>query len=187
MQQLTLRHQVLKLQMYKQFFAVLVGAGILAAISILYQFYLRLSKKPLSWRYTWMLESYSDLVFMGVLVAVAVLWRPRSNNTRYGYGEFFQVDTDGGDNEDNIHEIPLETINVGGGELRKRNSFKSTSRHQQQTQPSAKDTYEADREKNIEKGKYKMTPLDKDIMSIDLDDEGEDGDISIETQLRKMD
>jgi len=134
-----------------------------------------------------MLESYSDLVFMGVLVAVAVLWRPRSNNTRYGYGEFFQVDTDGGDNEDNIHEIPLETINVGGGELRKRNSFKSTSRHQQQTQPSAKDTYEADREKNIEKGKYKMTPLDKDIMSIDLDDEGEDGDISIETQLRKMD
>jgi len=136
-----------------------------------------------------MLDSYSDLIFMGVLVGVAILWRPRANNTRYGYGEFFQVESEETEFDDeNIHQIPMETINVAGGELtkRKRNSSKSTLT-QKPTNSSAKESYETDREKNIEKGKLKMSEFEKDIMSIELSDDGEDGDVSVENQLKKMD
>jgi len=41
--------------------------------------------------------------------------------------------------------------------------------------------------KNMEKGKIKLSEFDKDIMSIELSDDGEDGDVSVETQLKKMD
>jgi len=184
MQQLTLRHQVLKLAMYKRFFGVLIVSGVLVVLVVLYEFYLRLTNTAFPWQYEWLKDGFWDVLFFCILTAVAILWRPRSNNTRYGYGEFFQEEEDRLDDEDMSDQVPLETVNVAtGGELTKRK--KSKSNVSVSSSPT-KDAYESDREKNIERTKLKFSEFDKDIMSIDLPDD-EEGDVSLETQIKKMD
>jgi len=124
MQQLTLRRQVLKLQMYKTLFGVLVVFGVLSCLSGIYVVYKKIKgpEMSMSWRYDWMIEAFREILFFGILASIAVLWRPRSNNTRYGYAEFF-TDEDNGDIE-KVGSIPLETINVAGGELTRRKKKK---------------------------------------------------------------
>jgi len=187
MQQLTLRHQTLKLSMYKRFFIVLVATGILAVGFLLYQLYLSVTKSGFPWMYEWMIDSYFDTLFLGVLVGLAILWRARSNNTRYGYAEFFQEENDGDELKEDTERVvgTLDTVTVSGTEITQRK--KSGTSSQPNVSPQRSEGYENDREKNIEKSKYKLTEFDKDIMSIELSDDGEDGDIGIEAQLRKMD
>jgi len=135
------------------------------------------SDLSMSWKYDWLVEAFREILFFGILATVAVLWRPRSNNTRYGYAEFF-TDEDNGDIEKE-DEVALETINVAGGELTRRKKKK-------QEQDGGQEKYESDREKNIEKTKVKFTEFEKDILNFELpsDDEVE---ISVETQIKKMD
>jgi len=130
----------------------------------------------MSWRYDWMIEAFREILFFGILASIAVLWRPRSNNTRYGYAEFF-TDEDNGDIE-KVGSIPLETINVAGGEL--------TRRKKKKQEQEGQEKYESDREKNLEKTKVKFSEFEKDILNFELpsDDEVE---ISVETQIKKMD
>jgi len=46
--------------------------------------------------------------------------------------------------------------------------------------------YDNDREKNIEKTKLNFTEFEKDVLSFELPSDGEE-DISVETQIKKMD
>jgi len=184
MQQLTLRRQVLKLQMYKALFGALVISGVIAGfvmIYIVYEKFAELSPKTkfdLTCRYAWLQDTFWEILLFGILATIAVLWRPRSNNTRYGYAEFF-TDEENGDPE-KIGEIPLETINVAGGELIHRKKKK------QEEHNVGQEKYDNDREKNIEKTKLKLTEFEKDILNFELpsDDEVE---VSVETQIKKMD
>jgi len=105
-QQLTLRKQVVKLQLFKSFFVALICSGVIALIMILYQGYVRWSSTILNERKAWLLDFFWDGLFFFLLTTLAFLWRPRQNNSRYGYAEFFTED-EGDDNQ-----IPLETINV---------------------------------------------------------------------------
>ena len=82
MQQLTLRHQVLKLAMYKRFFGVLIVAGVLSALAVIYQFYIKAFQQDFPWQFEWLKDGFWDVLFFCILTAVAFLWRPRSNNTR---------------------------------------------------------------------------------------------------------
>eukprot|EP01125_Pyxidicula_operculata_P003219 TRINITY_DN1367_c1_g1_i1.p1 TRINITY_DN1367_c1_g1~~TRINITY_DN1367_c1_g1_i1.p1 ORF type:complete len:556 (-),score=117.03 TRINITY_DN1367_c1_g1_i1:279-1799(-) len=189
MQQLTLRQQVLKLKMYKLFFALLVLVGALAASMIIYQGYIRISESTIPWKNEWLIESYWELLFLIVVTGIAFLWRPRSNNARYGYGEFFQNDGNDEKVEDEDDKtVPLETINIStGGELTQRKKRK-VSDSSENVKPVGTSTtnYDSDREKNIKASKIKLSDFDKDVLSIDLpsDDENE---ISLETQVKKMD
>jgi len=121
-------------------------------------------------------------------LGVAILWRPRANNTRYGYGEFFQeedTNIEGENDSDNVHQIPMDPVVIGSGELTKRKRSSSTISNIQSS-PN-KNNYDSDRERNLEKAKLKPTEFDKDILSIELSEDGEDGELGIEAQLRKMD
>jgi len=53
---------------------------------------------------TWVWTAFWHVLYLVVLLAIAVLWRPTTNNTRYAYSEMPQ------DGED---EITLQPLNVG--------------------------------------------------------------------------
>jgi len=91
-QQLTLRRQSLKLDMYKQFLAVLVFVGICELSLMLFRAYTRFAERPIGWQYTWLLDTYREILYFIVITAIGYLWRPRANNIRYGYKEFFEDD-----------------------------------------------------------------------------------------------
>jgi len=184
MQQLTLRRQILKLQMYKIFFSVLVIAGLLSGAMILYGGYLNyIAKERVAWQHEWIVDTaFWESLFWGITTVIAILWRPRANNTRYGYGEFFtQENEDGNDRkEDSDGQIPLETITVAGTEITQRRKGKPDSPN------TNKQKYENEREKNIKASMANLGDFEKDIISIELPSDDEN-DVTIETQIRKMD
>jgi len=67
------------------------------------------------WKYRWMFDAIWELLYFCVLTAVAVLWRPRANNVRYGYGEYFMEGE--GEPGEVDEQIQLDTVSVNGGEL----------------------------------------------------------------------
>jgi len=96
-QQLTLRRQLLKLGMYKIFFAILVFVGISEVLLMVYRAIMKSLSSPVTWRHTWILDAYREVLYFIVIAAIGFLWRPRHNNMRYGYAEFFEDDnTEGG-------------------------------------------------------------------------------------------
>jgi len=110
MQQLTLRRQMLKLNMYKKFWAVLVIVGVVEVVFMAYRAYRRLANKPIGWQYNWILDTYGEVLYFIVIAAIAFLWRPRQNNMRYGYAEFFEEDDNPNPTPDT--DIELKTIKV---------------------------------------------------------------------------
>jgi hypothetical protein len=161
-QQLLLRKQVLKLQMFKYFFIVVAFASILALAVILYQGYLRWNAAKMAWQHVWILDTFWEALFFYVLVSVAFLWRPRHNNARYGYAEFFTEE------EDDPNEIALETISIST--LKKRDN--------------KKDDQKPD-------GRKKDAPVERDgfqetLLSLELPAEDND-EIDLETEQKKMD
>jgi len=180
MQQLTLRRQVLKLQSYKFLFAVLVITAILVASGFLFKTYTERSNNkavkhnPDTWRYTWLEEAYTESLFFFVLVSVAFMWRPRANNSRYGYAEFF-TDDENARSADEDNSVQLETLTVvGGGELSRRTASVNSGAE-----------YSNDREKNIAASMPSLTEFEKDIMAFDLSDDSEE--VSVQTQIKKLD
>jgi len=124
---------------------------------ILYQGYLRWNSKTIDWQKTWILDSFWDGLFFFMLTAVSFLWRPRFNNTRYGYAEFFTED-EGDDNQ-----VPLETISVSSKRRRE------------------------DKKSNLTKSDKKgvRDGFEEAILSIDLPTEDKD-EIDLETEQKKM-
>jgi len=184
-QQLTLRRQTLKLDMYKWFFGVLAVAGLLSLIFAIYVLIFRFTG---AWRNEWVQDIFWEFLFFLVMTAIAVLWRPRANNTRYGYAEFFpNAAQPEPPNQEEASEI-LEIIS--GGELTHRrrgpiNDTEGGSAHATQDSQS----YEAAREKNLaDLSSSGVFGDESEFFSIigGLDEE-EDGDNSLENQLKKID
>jgi len=85
-QQLKVRKQEVKLQMYTRLLVVLAIGGIFTVLVILYQTLLVItSTEDVMWRTWWMFQAFWHLLYFTILVAIAFLWRPTKNNTRYAY------------------------------------------------------------------------------------------------------
>mmetsp|Transcript_3288 Transcript_3288/g.5405 ORF Transcript_3288/g.5405 Transcript_3288/m.5405 type:complete len:491 (-) Transcript_3288:20-1492(-) len=86
--QLKLRKQDVKLQMYTNFFVVLALGGVMTTLVILYQTLLVItSSEDAMWSTWWIFQAFWHLLYFSILLAIAYLWRPTTNNTRYAYVE----------------------------------------------------------------------------------------------------
>jgi len=166
-QQLTLRRQILKLDMYKAFLAVLILSGVFSGLLILYTILAKFEVIRAPWQNRWIDNTFWHLLYLLVTVTTAVLWRPRQNNLRYGYAEFFEKEED-----DLDKNIPMTIISSSGTETKMRKRPK-------------KEEYDTDREKNIEKTKPKFTEFEQGILSFDLASEDESVE-TIQNEIRKM-
>eukprot|EP01127_Copromyxa_protea_P001923 TRINITY_DN11829_c0_g1_i1.p1 TRINITY_DN11829_c0_g1~~TRINITY_DN11829_c0_g1_i1.p1 ORF type:complete len:539 (-),score=91.39 TRINITY_DN11829_c0_g1_i1:16-1632(-) len=184
-QQLTLRQQTLKLQLYRVFLGVLSITALLFFFSSLYQIYIGYSKKNKKhseegWQTAWLEDALNESLFFFVISAVSFLWRPRANNTHFGYAEFFTEDNEPSENAGPVEgdtAIQLETLTVvGAGEL--------TERRKPKTDTTMKSGYESDREKNIMAGMTNLTEFEKDIIGFELSDDSDE--VDIQTQINKL-
>eukprot|EP01124_Arcella_intermedia_P026018 TRINITY_DN4796_c0_g4_i1.p1 TRINITY_DN4796_c0_g4~~TRINITY_DN4796_c0_g4_i1.p1 ORF type:complete len:536 (-),score=132.81 TRINITY_DN4796_c0_g4_i1:524-2131(-) len=173
-QQLTLRRQILKLEMYKIFFGILVASGAFALLVIVYQGYLRISNTIVPWQNQWIFEAIWELIFFGILASICFLWRPRMNNSRYGYAEFFTEDKD---EQEDDNSVPLQSVSVSGGEMKRR--------RKNEEKQSQKDQYDNSREANIQNTTVPIFEFEKEVVNFDLGDSDEDEEI--ETQIKKLD
>lgn len=86
--QLKLRKQDVKLHMYTNFFIVLAIGGVLTTLVIVYQTLLVVtSSEDAMWSTWWTFQAFWHLLYFFILFAIAYLWRPTTNNTRYAYKE----------------------------------------------------------------------------------------------------
>merc|ERR1712137_674312 len=86
--QLKLRKQDVKLKMYTNFFVVLAVGGVLTTLIIIYQTLLVItSEEDAMWSTWWIFQAFWHLLYFFILLAIAYLWRPTTNNTRYAYKE----------------------------------------------------------------------------------------------------
>jgi len=146
-QQLTLRCQILKLDMYKKFLAVLVMVGVLEVLMMFYRSFSRIFGTSLDWQKTWIFDAFREILYFVVISAISFLWRPRSNNMRYGYTEFFTDDEVNLPNNEGTEDIQLDTFS--GREFK---------------QSSKKDST-----------KVKLTSFDKEILALNLPNEEGEG------------
>eukprot|EP01127_Copromyxa_protea_P015792 TRINITY_DN4598_c0_g1_i1.p1 TRINITY_DN4598_c0_g1~~TRINITY_DN4598_c0_g1_i1.p1 ORF type:complete len:555 (-),score=128.24 TRINITY_DN4598_c0_g1_i1:117-1781(-) len=193
-QQLTLRRQGLKLEMYKAFLAVLSITVVFSSVAAIYQVWRGVRKEGRkldvdAWQESWFEDLFSESLFCFVMLATAFLWRPRENNTRYGYAEFF-TDEDNGNDEIELETddttVQLETLTiVGGGELSKRN--KPSTQTTTTTTPAnvAPSGVSGEGETDIAAVLPHLTEFEKDIITFDLSDDSDD--VSVQTQLKKLD
>merc|ERR1712137_197376 len=87
-QQLTLRKQEVKLRMYTSFLYVLIGSGFVTVAVIIYQTILIItSSEDAMWNTWWIFQAFWHLLYFTIMLAIAFLWRPTTNNTRYAYKE----------------------------------------------------------------------------------------------------
>jgi len=87
-QLLTARRQTIKLTMYKRFFATLIVAGIVSSIMIIAQLIASVAVDVDDmWESVWIWTAFWHLLYLAILIAIAILWRPTVNNTRYAYAE----------------------------------------------------------------------------------------------------
>jgi hypothetical protein len=121
MQQLTLRRQQLKLEMYKAFCVVIGVAATLSILMIVYQAYLNELHNPLVWQNQWITGAYWELLYFGLILAIAFLWRPPQNNTRSSYAEFLEgADEDNGLDDSTVVQLETLTFLGGGGDVMKK-------------------------------------------------------------------
>jgi len=172
-QQLTLRRQALKLNMYKYFLGILIVAGIIAGILLLYYVFLKFELLKSPWQNNWIALSFWDALYLFVMTGTAFLFRPRENNLRYGYAEFFTEDDDDIDDE---NEIPLDTIKVNGTETKHRKNIVEKKKK--------KKDYDSSREQNIQKTKPKFTELEQEILNFEIASDSED--MTVENEIKKM-
>jgi len=187
-QQLTLRRQTLKLAMYKWFFGVLAATGVFTFFFALYLLVLVLAPSFVNWQDDWIQDMFWEFLFLFTMISIAVLWRPRDNNTRYGYAEFFPDSEDPKDDGvDGESVIQLETLEiVGGGELTHRKRGQPTA-----SQPINEPRYETEREQNIAKAVGPLPVVEESFIRsseyFDLPDSDDGEDVSLDTQLKKLD
>jgi len=109
--QLQIRKQTIKLVMYKRFFFTLIISGIISALIIVIQLLLTVSDDlDKQWRIQFLWTAFWHLLYLAILLAIAVLWRPTDNNTRYAYSEM------GPEPE----EFTLQSLNVIGDAIQRK-------------------------------------------------------------------
>lgn len=95
---LEIRRNIVKLQMYTRFRAILTAA---VAASLLFLVWLASDRfgailpRGEDWRHDWWQEGFWDMLFLAILLAIVVLWRPTTNNARFAYAPL-----ETGDDED---------------------------------------------------------------------------------------
>jgi len=87
-QQLQTRKQTIKLGMYRIFLGLLGVSGLLSGIITLIQIIvMSILDSDAIWKENWMWTAFWHVLYYFILFAIAVIWRPTSNNTRYAYTE----------------------------------------------------------------------------------------------------
>jgi len=112
-QQLTLRKQTIKLQLYRKFLGILVAAGILALIVIIVEVALNLSHYIVPWKLQWMLDAFWETYYFGLVTAMAILWRPNANNAELSNPEYESASTFDKDDLSDT-QIPLDNVAISG-------------------------------------------------------------------------
>eukprot|EP01126_Amoeba_proteus_P063578 TRINITY_DN8773_c1_g1_i3.p1 TRINITY_DN8773_c1_g1~~TRINITY_DN8773_c1_g1_i3.p1 ORF type:complete len:475 (-),score=92.49 TRINITY_DN8773_c1_g1_i3:351-1775(-) len=194
-QQLTLRQQKLKLDMYKSLLVVFALTIFMAVLLVLYQAYMLYSKEgqkyhSQTWKYFWLEEFFWEFLFFFVTTAVGVLWRPRENNTRYGYAEFF-MDEDGNESErggGGVGGDGFVNLNgLGGSELSQRRGGDISSSLASPTAvvSDGGSGDDADVEGDVTKISH-LTELERDLVNLGFGSDSSE-EISSHTQIRKLD
>jgi len=110
--QLQLRKQTIKLQMYRKFLITLVVSGIISSMVIFSQLVVQITTDPDdTWQTDWIWTAFWHILYLAILVSIAIIWRPTTNNTRYAYNEL-SVDAEG---EEEIHLQSLSLISQRKG------------------------------------------------------------------------
>jgi len=104
--QLQVRKQTIKLEMYRRFLITLVVSGVISALVIFSQLMVQMTKEPDdTWQTDWIWAAFWHILYFAILLAIAIIWRPTDNNTRYAYTELL-VDNP----EEEIHLQPLNLV-----------------------------------------------------------------------------
>lgn len=94
-QQLTERRQKAKLLVYRRFWQILVTTGVFSVMWAIYQVFVTMAtKEDERWDSLWAFEGMWHVLYFGVLVAIAFLWRPSENAAAYAYSEQIHTDAD---------------------------------------------------------------------------------------------
>jgi hypothetical protein len=169
LQQLTLRRQVVKLQLYKRVLAVLsVGAGLSVFVVITQLIFVSVvgGNDRYNWRTWWMWSAFWSVLYWAILVAISFLFRPRSNNTRYGHAEIYDTE-----DETASSSVALNAVSGAYGDVTQRVDSPKGSH------------YESEREKNIKETSQSRL-LDKVASSFSLADDEDDPTL---TEISKLD
>jgi len=107
--QLTARRQPVKLLMYRRFALFLIGSGLVSAFALVYQIFHLASVTPTQeWQEWWMPTAFWHVMYLVLLIAIAVIWRPTSNNLRYAYVPLAnKVSAGGGSSSDDEEDVVL--------------------------------------------------------------------------------
>jgi len=124
--QLQTRKQGIKLSMYKQFFVTLIVSGISSALIIVIQLFVTVSEDVDNlWKVQWIWSAFWHILYLMILLAVAILWRPTNNNTRYAYSEMAPEPD----------EFMLQPLNVIGDVIQRKTKedIEQLSKHEEQS------------------------------------------------------
>jgi len=161
--QLSLRRQEEKLLLFKRLLYVLgVTAIVFVVILLFYAFLIFVQEQSDLWKRHWIFDLFSELGFFILLLILGFLWRPNSNNTRYGLAEL----VDSGDDT----TIQLQSL---GGELTQRVDSPQVGNATQ---------YENDREKNIKETSNTSAAelqMIETIASFTLNEEDEEDQVAL--------
>lgn len=92
MESLQERRQFEKLALFQRLWRILLGALIVATLTLLFQIITVSRSISSRWRYQWLLtDGVSHVIFLIVLVAMMYLWAPHKNAQRFAYSH--QVDS----------------------------------------------------------------------------------------------
>eukprot|EP00123_Amoebidium_parasiticum_P001678 comp12829_c0_seq1/m.7990 comp12829_c0_seq1/g.7990 ORF comp12829_c0_seq1/g.7990 comp12829_c0_seq1/m.7990 type:complete len:526 (-) comp12829_c0_seq1:29-1606(-) len=120
MRQLKTRNKVVKYNMYRTFFVVLVSAVVIAVCCMVIQVMIsRPAVRLENWQYRWFESVAWKVIFAYILLAIMVLWRPNANNKRFAYTPL-EVD----DEEDMQNAVPT----AYGDMVKMRNVSSASSR-----------------------------------------------------------
>ena len=113
MQHLEDRKQDLKYQLYRGFTNTLLVSVVAGLLFGLYQAgFVLTNQHALHWSYLWIIDGgFAFVLYSGILVAIAVLFRPSNMASRYAYAPVGVTD-----DEDDEESMELTAANNNGGD-----------------------------------------------------------------------
>jgi len=112
-EQLKIRRQDDKLQIFTQFTRVLMFSLLLAVGYAVYQMYYMSSGFEYSkWQNKWLLDTaIPELLYTLVLLTILILWRPSTNNKRFAYAQLAPTEATAlPDDEDEFGALPVDQV-----------------------------------------------------------------------------
>ncbi|KAG7167472.1 Transmembrane protein 87A-like [Homarus americanus] len=98
---LRLRHNLVKLFLYRHFTNTLVFAVVASVIFMLWSIrYHQLESCLSDWKEIWVEDAYWHVLFAIVLLVIMVLWRPSNNNQRFAFTPLLDDGSDADDEEE---------------------------------------------------------------------------------------